>query len=65
MDDEAIDKNYPLGMHGFVSSNQAAQLMINPVQSARVRTTGTFTFKYGRMEVSKRMGVCFFGYDDL
>lgn len=25
--------------------------MINPVQSARLRTTGTFTFKYGRLEV--------------
>ena len=25
--------------------------MINPIQSARLRTTGTFNFKYGRLEV--------------
>jgi len=30
--------------------------MINPVQSARLRTTGSFTFKYGRFEVSS--GAC-------
>lgn len=32
-------------------SNEAARLVINPVQSARLRTTGTFTFQYGRLEV--------------
>ncbi len=29
--------------------------MINPVQSARLRTTGTFTFKYGRLEVEAKL----------
>jgi hypothetical protein len=35
-------------------SNEAARLVINPVQSARLRSTGTFSFTYGRMEVSTR-----------
>lgn len=29
--------------------------MINPVQSARLRTTGTFNFKYGRLEVEAKL----------
>lgn len=29
--------------------------VINPIQSARIRTAGTFSFKYGRMEVEARM----------
>lgn len=36
-------------------SDQGAQLVINPVQSARLRTTGTFNFKYGRLEVEAKL----------
>lgn len=36
-------------------SDQGQQLVINPIQSARLRTTGTFTFKYGRLEVEAKL----------
>jgi hypothetical protein len=36
-------------------SDAGAQLVINPVQSARLRTTGTFTFQYGRLEVEAKL----------
>ena len=43
-------------------SDQGAQLVINPIQSARLRTTGTFTFQYGRLEVEAKLprGVSYF-----
>lgn len=37
------------------NSDQGAQLVINPIQSARLRTTGTFNFKYGRLEVEAKL----------
>lgn len=36
-------------------ADAGAQLVINPVQSARLRTTGTFTFQYGRLEVEAKL----------
>ncbi|CAN0463584.1 unnamed protein product, partial [Ectocarpus sp. 12 AP-2014] len=37
------------------ASNMAARIAINPVMSARVRTAGTFSFRYGRMEVKAKL----------
>ncbi|CAN0208082.1 unnamed protein product, partial [Phaeothamnion confervicola] len=36
-------------------SNRAARIAINPVQSARLRTAGTFSFRYGRVEVRAKL----------
>ncbi|CAM9956145.1 unnamed protein product [Scytosiphon promiscuus] len=37
------------------ASNMAARIPINPVMSARVRTAGTFSFRYGRIEVKAKL----------
>ncbi|CAM9699955.1 unnamed protein product [Ectocarpus fasciculatus] len=37
------------------ASNLASRIAINPVMSARVRTAGTFSFRYGRMEVKAKL----------
>jgi len=37
------------------SSNAIAKLMINPIQSARLRTIESFRFKYGRLEVKAKL----------
>eukprot|EP00752_Nemacystus_decipiens_P007385 g6605.t1 len=36
-------------------SNLGARIAINPVMSARVRTAGTFSFRYGRIEVKAKL----------
>ncbi|CAM9810669.1 unnamed protein product, partial [Hapterophycus canaliculatus] len=37
------------------ASNMASRIPINPVMSARVRTAGTFSFRYGRIEVKAKL----------
>lgn len=43
------------GYYGCERTGGAGGNVINPIQSARIRTAETFAFKYGRVEVSAKM----------